>query len=220
MTLRLHSHPLSSFCWKVLIALYENDTPFEPVLVDLGDPAFRTAFLRISPRGKMPVLEDDGRIVLETSVIIEYLDGRYPGPVRLIPEDFDAALACRTADRLYDLYVQGPLEKVVFDTFRPDGAHDAHGVADAFSQLNDVYAQLDRELAGRTWAIGDAFSMADCAAFPALFYADQIAPVAAHANVQAYLDRLMTRPSVKRVIDGARPYFRNFPFYNPRMDAL
>jgi glutathione S-transferase len=220
MTLRLHYHPLSSFCWKVLIALYENDTPFQPVIVDLGDAATRTAFLEISPRGKMPVLEDDGRIVLETSVIIEYLDGRYPGPVRLIPKDFDAALACRTADRLYDLYVQGPLETVVFDTFRPEGAHDPHGVAEAVGKLKDVYAQLDRDLAGRNWAIGETFSMADCAAFPALFYADQIVPVAEHANVAAYLARLMARPSVRRVIADARPYFRNFPFYSSRMDAL
>jgi glutathione S-transferase len=214
MPLTLHMHPLASYCWKVLIALYENDTPFEARLVDLGDPAAAAAFRALWPTGKMPVLRDEARdrTVAETSIIIEYLQSAYPGPVRFIPADPEAALRVRLLDRVFDLYVQEPMQKIVGDRLRPAGAQDPHGVAHARSQLAMAYDLLDAELAGRTWAAGEVFSLADCAAAPALFYADKVAPLGqAHPILSAYLRRLMVRPSFSRVVDEAQPYFAMFP---------
>ena len=213
MTLTLHMHPLSSYCWKVLIALYENDTPFEAHLVDLGDPEAAAAFKALWPTAKMPLLVDTtlNRTVPETSIIIEYLDVAYPGPVRFIPEDADAALRVRLMDRVFDLYVQEPMQKIVGDRIRPAGAHDPHGVAHARSQLAMAYDLLEAELAGRTWAAGEAFSLADCAAAPGLFYANKVARLSDHPIVSAYLDRLLARPSFQRVLREAEPYFAMFP---------
>lgn len=214
MSLTLHMHPLSSYCWKVLIALYENDTPFEARLVDLGDPQVVAAFKALWPTTKMPLLVDAaaGRTVPETSIIIEYLDMTYPGPVRFIPQDADAALRVRLLDRLFDLYVHHPMQAIVGDRIRPADARDPHGVAHARSQLAMAYDLLETELAGRTWAAGETFSLADCAALPALFYGDKVAPLTqAHPTVRAYLDRLLARPSVVRVLKEAEPYFAMFP---------
>ena len=214
MSLTLHMHPLSSYCWKVLIALYENDTPFEARLVDLGDPQVVAAFRALWPTTKMPLLVDDGagRTVPETSIIIEYLDTAYRGPVRFVPEDPDAALRVRLLDRLFDLYVHHPMQTIVGDRIRPAGAQDPYGVAHARSQLAMAYDLLETELAGRIWAAGEAFSLADCAAAPALFYGDKVAPLTqAHPTVSAYLDRLLARPSVVRVLREAKPYFAMFP---------
>uniref|UniRef100_B0T5Y2 Glutathione S-transferase domain n=1 Tax=Caulobacter sp. (strain K31) TaxID=366602 RepID=B0T5Y2_CAUSK len=214
MSLTLHMHPLASYCWKVLIALYENDTPFEARLVDLGDPAAAAAFKALWPTGKMPLLQDAARdrVVPETSIIIEYLQAAYPGPVRFIPDDPDAALRVRLLDRLFDLYVMTPMQAIVGDRIRPADAKDPYGVASARSQLAMAYGLIEAELAGRTWAAGEAFSLADCAAAPALFYADKVAPLTdAHPNVSAYLDRLLARPSFARVLREAEPYFAMFP---------
>jgi glutathione S-transferase len=214
MALTLHMHPLSSYCWKVLIALYENDTPFEARLVDLGDPEVVAAFKALWPTTKMPLLRDDAadRTVPETSIIIEYLQATHPGPVRLIPQDPDAALRVRLLDRLFDLYVHHPMQTIVADRIRPSGAQDPHGVAHARAQLAMAYDLFEGELAGRTWAAGDALSLADCAAAPALFYANKVAPLtSAHPIVSAYLDRLRARPSMARVLREAEPYFAMFP---------
>jgi len=214
MSLTLHMHPLSSYCWKVLIALYENDTPFEAQVLDLSDPAVVAAFKALWPTTKMPLLCDTARdrTVPETSIIIEYLQAAYPGPVRFIPDDPDAALRTRLMDRLFDLYVMTPMQAIVGDRIRPAGAQDPHGVAQARAQLAMAYDLLETELAGRTWAAGEAFSLADCAAAPALFYANKVAPLTdAHPTVSAYLDRLLARPSVVRVLREAEPYFAMFP---------
>ena len=214
MSLTLHMHPLSSYCWKVLIALYENDTPFEARLVDLSDPQIVAAFRALWPTTKMPLLCDAAadRTVPETSIIIEYLQAAYPGPVRFIPEESDAALRVRLLDRLFDLYVHHPLQTIVGDRIRPVGVQDPYGVAHARSQLAMAYDLLETELAGRTWAAGEAFSLADCAAAPALFYANKVAPLTqAHPVVSAYLDRLRDRPSLVRVLQEAEPYFAMFP---------
>lgn len=213
MSLTLHMHPLASFCWKVLIALYENDTPFEARLVDLGDPVEAAAFKALWPTGKMPLLRDEtrNRTVPETSIIIEYLQAAYPGPVRFMPDAPDAALGVRLLDRLFDLYVQEPMQKIVGDRIRPAGAQDPHGVAYARGQLAMAYDLLEAELAGRTWAAGETFSLADCAAAPALFYADKVAPLSDHPIVSAYLERLKARPSFARVLREAEPYFAMFP---------
>ena len=215
MSLTLHMHPLSSYCWKALIALYENDTPFEARVLDLSDPAVVAAFKALWPTTKMPLLCDTARdrAVPETSIIIEYLQAAYPGPVRFIPDDPDAALRTRLMDRLFDLYVMTPMQAIVGDRIRPaDIAKDPYGVAQARGQLAMAYDLLEAELAGRTWAAGEDFSLADCAAAPALFYANKLAPLGEdHPNVSAYLDRLLTRPSFARVLQEAEPYFAMFP---------
>lgn len=214
MSLTLHYHPLASFCWKVLIALYENGTAFEPLLVDLGDEKSRAAFAKLWPHAKFPVLQDKARdrLVPESTVIIDYLDAHYPGPVRFIPEDRDRALEVRLADRFFDTYLHEPMQKVVTDRIRPSGSHDPYGVAQARETILVSYRMIDEDMRGKEWAAGDAFTLADCAAFPALFYADKVEPlVGNYANVASYLDRLSARASVRRVLDEAGPYFRFFP---------
>jgi glutathione S-transferase len=214
MSLTLHFHPLSSFCWKVLIALYENDTAFTPHPVNLGDEAERAALLKLWPIGKFPVLRDDAtdRTIPETSIIIEYLDNQYPGRTRFIPADPKLALQTRLRDRFYDLYVHLPMQKVVGDRLRPQGSQDPFGVEEAKARIQSCYGMIDRELATRTWAMGEDFGIADCAAAPALFYANKVSPFGnAHRNVAAYLDRLQARPSFARVIKEAEPYFAMFP---------
>lgn len=213
MSLHLYSHPLASFCHKVLIALYENDTPFQAHLVDLGNPDGKADFLELWPVGKMPVLRDEarGRTVPETSVIIEYLQRHHPGPRALLPADEDARLDVRLWDRFFDLYVQTPMQRIVAEELR--GAHekDPRGVADARATLAVAYAMIERQ-AERVWICGDDFTLADCAAAPALFYAAIVAPFPPqHPRLQAYYERLMERASVRRTLAEARPYFPMFP---------
>ena len=214
MSLRLYFHPLSSFCQKALVGLYENDTPFERRIVDLGDETSRAAFLAVWPIGKFPVLRDEGRdrTIPESSIIIEYLHAHYPGPTMLLPDDADGALQVRLWDRFYDQHVNEPMQAVVADRLRPDGRKDPFGVEKAKARLQASYAVIEREMATRTWAAGEAFSMADCAAAPALFYADKVMPFGdAHANMARYFARLRERPSYARARAEAEPYFHLFP---------
>jgi len=214
MPLTLHFHPLSSFCQKALVALYENDTPFEPHIVDLADEASRAALLKLWPIGKFPVLRDDARdrTIPESSIIIEYLAQHYPGRTRLVPADADLARQTRLRDRFYDLYVQEPMQKIVGDRLRPASAKDPHGVEEARARLRTVYGMIEEDMARRTWAMGDTFTMADCAAAPALFYANLVMPFAdTHENTAAYFGRLMERPSFARAVAEAKPYFPLFP---------
>jgi glutathione S-transferase len=214
MSLTLYFHPLSSFCQKVLVALYENGTPFEPQIVDLGDETSRADFKKIWPLGKFPVLRDEAkdRTVPEGSIIIEYLAQHYPGKTRFLPTDPDLAWQTRLRDRFYDLYVNVPMQKVVTDRLRPAGKNDSHGVEEAKTLLQTAYGMIEQEMGTRTWAIGDEFTMADCAAAPALFYANMVIPLGdAHRNVAAYLGRLMERPSFARVIEEAKPYLALIP---------
>jgi glutathione S-transferase len=214
MSLTLHFHPLSSFCWKVLIALYENDTPFTPHSVDLGNEAERAALLKLWPIGKFPVLRDDARdrTIPETSIIIEYLDTHYPGATRFIPADQKLALQTRLRDRFYDLYVHLSMQKIVGDRLRPEGKKDPHGVEEAKARLQSCYGMIDKEVATKPWAMGEAFGLADCAASPALFYANKVMPFGdSNKNLITYFDRLTARPSFARVIKEAEPYFRMFP---------
>ena len=214
MSLKLYFHPLSSFCQKVLVALYENDAPFEPQIVDLGDETASAEFKRIWPIGKFPVLRDDARdkTVPESTVIIEYLDRHYPGRTQFIPGDADRAWQTRLRDRFYDLYVHEPMQKIVGDRLRPEGKKDPHGVEEAKARLRTSYRMIDQAMAMPRWAMGDAFSLADCAAAPALFYANEVMPFGeSHKNVAAYLDRLKARPSYARVLKEAEPYFAMFP---------
>lgn len=215
MTLTLYIHPLASFCHKVLIALYENGTPFDTRIVDFADPGSAAALMDRWPVGKIPVLHDSSidRIVPETSIIIDYLQAHYPGPRQLLPSDGDALLDVRLWDRFYDLYVSQPMQKIVVDRIRPEDSKDAFGVAEAHAALELAYGMIARQMANRTWASGDDFSMADCAALPALFFSSVVRPFGPeHAPVTAYLDRLIERPSVRRTLAEAQPYFELFPY--------
>lgn len=213
MSLTLHMHPLSSYCHKVLIALYENDTPFTPHLVDLGDPEHRAQFKKLWPIAKFPVLHDHarGQTVPESTIIIEYLQQHYPGRVRLLPDDPERALQTRLRDRFYDHYVHEPMQKIVGDRLRPADDKDAFGVAQAKAQLLTSYEILDAQMAHSAWAMGDDFTLADCAAAPALFYADFAVSQDPFKNLAAYRKRLMERPSYARALREAQPYFGNFP---------
>ena len=214
MSLKLYFHPLASFCHKALIAFYEGGIPFEPVVVDLGDAASRAAFQAVLPMAKMPVLRDERRkcTIAESTIVIEYLDAHYPGPTRFVPQDPDRAWQTRMWDRVYDHYVQQPMQKIVTDRVRPAGTSDAWGVEQAKTQLQEAYAMIEREMRSRTWAMGDDFTLADCAAAPALFYASTVVPFAdTQKNLPEYLERLMARPSFARVLAEAEPYFALFP---------
>jgi glutathione S-transferase len=214
MSLKLYYHPLASFCWKTLIALYENDTPFEPHIVDLMDHASAAAFKQIWPIGKFPVLRDEAadRTIPESSIIIEYLGQHYPGRTQLVPADADLARQVRFRDRFYDLYVHEPMQKIVVDKLRPAGKNDPYGVEQARALLQTSLGMIERDMAAKTWAMGEPFTMADCAAAPALFYADKVMPFAeTHGNAAAYLGRLKQRPSFARVLEEAQPYFKMFP---------
>jgi glutathione S-transferase len=214
MSLKLYFHPLSSFCQKALVALYENDTPFEPVIVDLFDAKSSAALKAIWPIGRFPVLRDEAndRTVPESSIIIEYLHQHYPGRTPLVPADADLARQMRLQDRFYDLYVNVPMQKVVTDKLRPPGKNDPHGVEAARALLHTACGMIEREMAAKTWAMGDAFSIADCAAAPALFYANMVTPLGdTYPNASAYLGRLMERPSFARAIKEAQPYFAMVP---------
>lgn len=217
MSLKLYSHPLASFCHKVLIALYENATTFEPVLVDLGDPKSAAAFRAVWPMAKMPVLRDEARdcTVAESTVIIEYLDTYYRGPTRFVPVDPDRAWQTRMWDRFYDHYVQEPMQKIVADRLRPADKPDPFGVEQAKDRLHQAYEVIEQAMASGGWAMGEEFTLVDCAAAPALFYANTVAPFPpGHRNLPAYLDRLMARSSFARVLAEAQPYFSLFPMEN------
>jgi glutathione S-transferase len=214
MALKLYFHPLASFCHKALIVFYENGIPFEPVIVDLADEASRAAFRAVWPMAKMPVLRDDARhrTVAESTIIVEYLDVHYRGTTRVLPDDPDSAWQTRMWDRFYDHYVQEPMQKIVTDRLRPAGRNDDHGVEQAKAQLHQAYGVLEPEMEAKTWMMGEAFTLADCAAAPALFYANTVVPFGEpHRKLSAYLGRLMARPSFARVLGEAEPYFGFFP---------
>ena len=219
MALVLYAHPFSSYCQKVLTALYENETPFEYRLLSFDDPSPLAELKAIWPFGKFPVLLDDDRPVIEASIIIEHLAIHHPGLVRLIPSDPAAALEMRFMDRFFDNYVATPQQKVVFDAMRPADQRDPAGVRDARAMLDTAYSWLDARMADRQWAAGDAFSLADCSAAPQLFYADWTHAIGDRfPHVTAYRQRLNARPSFARCIDEARPYRPNFPLGAPDRD--
>ena len=217
MTIELFAHPFSSYCQKALIAFYENGIPFEFRMLE--DPGVGEEFATLWPIKRFPILREDGRVVMEASVIIGYLQVRHPGPVRLIPDDPDLALQARMLDRVFDNYVMTPQGKFVFDALRPEGARDPHGVEEARRMLDTTYAWLDQHLEGRTWAAGETFTLADCAAAPSLFYADWTHRIPErHRNLTAYRARLLERPSFARAVDEARRFRHYFPLGAPDRD--
>ena len=214
---RLYAHPFSSYCQKVLVALYENGTLFD--YRSLEDAHNGAKLAALWPMKRFPVLVDGQRTVLEASCIIEYLQLHHPGAVRLIPADADAALDVRMLDRFFDNYVSTPQQKVVFDALCAETDRDPHGVRKARAMLETSYAWLDARMATRSWACGDDFSLADCGAAPFLFYADWTHPIDARfARVHAYRSRLLARPSFKRAVDEARPFRPYFPLGAPDRD--
>jgi glutathione S-transferase len=211
MSLTLYYHPLASFCHKVLIALYENGCEFEKRIIDLGNEADGAELQALWPLRKFPVLRDHvrNRNVAETSIIIEYLDHFFPGEDRLIPTDWEHALEVRHWDRIFDNYVQGPMQQIVSD--RISGAHG--DLTSVRATLETSYRMIDSHISSRTWVSGKNFSMADCAAAPALFYASTVQPFPRELqHLRAYLDRLTGRPSFQRVLEEAKPYFSFYPF--------
>lgn len=219
MTLALYAHPFSSYCWKVLIALYESGAPFEYRVVSPETPENGSSLVSLWPLGRFPVLVDDGRVLIESSVIIEYLDMRYPGATPMIPRDQDSALDVRFLDRFFDNYVMTPMQRIVADFMRPPSARDPQTVADAKALLEKAYTWLDSHMSGRDFAAGDQFSLADCAAAPSLFYADWVHPIGEQwGHARAYRRRLLARPSVARAVDEARPYRQFFPPGAPERD--
>ncbi|HEX8262148.1 MAG TPA: glutathione S-transferase family protein [Allosphingosinicella sp.] len=219
--LTLHYHPFSSYCQKVLVALYERGVPFERNIVNLGDPAEKAALERLWPMAKFPVLRDEvaGLTVPESSLIIAYLDRVHPGPP-LVPADPDAALHAGLWDRFLDHYVETPLQKAVGDHFRPETARDPHGVEEAKALLGRAWDMLEERLAdGRPWLTGDEFTIADCGAGPALFYGNIVEPFAGRPQLEAYYARLLARPSFARAVEEARPYRPFFPLPWPESYA-
>lgn len=217
--MKLYAHPFSSYCQKALIALYENGTPFEWGLLSPENELALAEHAALWPLRRMPVLVDAGRTVIESSLIVEYLDLHHPGPVRLLPQDPRDALEVRSLDRCFDNYVMTPMQKIVLDQIRPTEHRDPYGVAEARRLLDTSYAWLEGRLAGRTWAAGDAFGLADCAAAPALFYADWVHPIGAELRaLRAYRQRLLARPSFARAVDEARPFRKFFPPGAPDRD--
>jgi glutathione S-transferase len=215
VSLTLYFHPLSSFCWKALIALYEADVPFAPKVVDLGDPAERAAFAAVWPLAKFPVLRDEARdeTVPESTIIIEYLAERYPAAASLLPANPDRARPIRLLDRLIDSYVHLPFQQVVDERLRPEGQRDPYGVDQSRGKIRRGY-DLIAPMIAEPWARGETFTLADCAALPALYYADYGLSLDGWPPLRAYLDRLKARPSVARVLTEAEPFFQYFPLAN------
>jgi glutathione S-transferase len=218
MSLTLYQHPLASFCQKVLVAFYESGVPFKSRVINLGDAADRAALAALWPLTKFPLLHDEssGQAWPESSVIVELLATRFEAAAPLLPADPQAALEARLWDRVFDNYVQLPMQKVVADSFRAEGQKDAAGVAEAHALLLQSYALIEQHLArgAGPWITGPVFTLADCAAMPALFYATSIEPLpAATHHLAGYFQRLLQRPSVQRTLAEARPFFAMYPFH-------
>jgi glutathione S-transferase len=219
MGLALYAHPFSSYCQKVLIALYENATPFSLRMLTFDDIDTAREFEALWPIKRMPLLVDDRRPVAEASIIIEHLALHHAGPVRLLPDDPKAALDVRFMDRFFDNYVMTPMQRIVSDYIRAPEKRDEQAVAEARAHLDTAYRWLDRRMADREWAVADGFSLADCAAAPALFYADWTHPLGdAFSHVRSYRRRLLARPSFARAVNEARPYRPLFPPGAPDRD--
>ena len=219
MSLLLYGHPFSSYTQKALVALYENGTPFDFHCLGPDEAENTAEWLRRWPLRKLPLLIDGKRDLVEASIIIEYLHLTHPGPVRLLPDDPMEALTVRFLDRFFDLHVMNAAQYAVDGALTGDPVKREDGLALAIEKLERAYAWLDGHMAGRTWAADEAFTMADCAAAPFLFYADWTHPISdAYRHVRAYRARLLSRPSFARAVDEARPYRHLFPLGAPDRD--
>jgi glutathione S-transferase len=219
MSLILYGHPFSSYTQKVLVALYENSTPFEFLCLGQETPQHSVEWLRRWPLRKFPLLVDGERSVAETSIIIEYLQLAHPGPVRLLPVDPMAALEVRFLDRFFDLHVMSPVQHAVGGALTGDPVKRQEGLAFAVEKLEGAYAWLEGRLAGKAWATGEDFTLADCAAAPSLFYADWTHRISeAFPLLRGYRARLLARPSFARAVEEARYFRPYFPLGAPDRD--
>ena len=219
MSLQLFAHPFSSYCWKVLIALWENELPFTYRTLGPEHPENGAEWARRWPMRKMPVLLDGEHLIVETTAIIEHLQLIRGGPVRLIPDPGARAIEVRMMDRIFDNYVMTPMIKLVSDAMRSPEMRDTQGCAEARQTLATIYGWLDERLADRAWAAGEEFSLADCAGAPLLFYADWVHPIPEGLQaLRSYRARLLSRPSVARAVEEARPYRQSFPLGAPDRD--
>lgn len=218
VTLQLYAHPFSSYCQKVLIALWADGTAFEYRMLDDEHPEHMGELKRRWPFAQFPLLVDDGETVVETTPIIEHLQAKHPGAVRWIP-DGELGRRVRFLDRFFDLYVMNNMSRAVFDALRAEGKRDPYGVELAMAQLRTAYDWLEANLGDGPWAAGDAFTLADCAAAPSLFYADWVEAIGpARPKLSAYRARLLAHPVVARAVDEARPYRHYFPLGAPDRD--
>ena len=215
MTIKLYGHPFAAFVWKPLIAAYERGVPFEFCMIDAEHPDHCARIAELSPTGQFPALTDGAREVTQSNAVIEYLD-RFGDAAPMIPGDADAALASRMLAAIFDSYVAEPMQQIVAEALRPHGQRDPQRVNEAKAKLDKAYAWLSGRT-GNGWANGGGFSIADCTAAPALFYADWVRPLPA-GPLKAYRARLLARPSVARVVDEARPYRPLFPLGAPDRD--
>lgn len=218
MSLEYFGHPFSSYTWKVLIALWADGTDFNYRMVDPDHPENMEELRRHSPYGMFPLLIDDGRPVFESSTIIEHLQAHHPGPNRWIP-DGEQGRRVRFLDRFFDLYVMGNMQKAGNDILRPEGCRDPYGADKARKDLHTAYDWLEANLGDGPWAIGEEFTLADCASAPSLFYADWIEEIGPQRpRLAAYRARLLEHPIVARAVDEARPYRKFFPMGAPDRD--
>ncbi len=217
MSLVLYGHPFSSYTWKVLIPLYADGTEFEFRQVPENEENY-AELKRIWPAGKFPLLLDDGEPVIETTPIIEHLQAYYPGPNVWIP-DGELGRRVRFLDRFFDLYVQGNMQPAVNHALRPEGMGDAYGAEQGRQNLRIAYDWLEANLPESSWAAGESFTLADCAAAPALFYADWVDGIGEERpRLKSYRARLLAHPSVARCVEEARPYRKYFPLGAPDRD--
>ncbi len=217
MSLTLYAHPFSSYCQKVLIALWEKEIVF--AYRHLEEPGATRELETLWPLARFPLLVDDGRTVVESSIIIEHLDRHHAGPIRLLPDDDDFGLEVRFMDRFFDLYVMTAMQKPVFEALRAESDRKEEVLQEAHRALETAYGWLETRLSGRTWAAGNGFTMADCAAAPSLFYADWIHPISPDFPIlRDYRRRLLARPSFARAVEEARPYRSYFPLGAPDRD--
>ncbi|MGH6729455.1 MAG: glutathione S-transferase family protein [Sphingomicrobium sp.] len=218
MSLQFFGHPFSSYTQKVLIALWADETPFEYRVIDPEHPENMEELKRHWPFGQFPLLLDNGRPFAESTPIIEHLQAEHGGIHRWIP-DGDIGRKVRFLDRFFDLYIMGNMQVPVLNAIRPEGSRDSFGVEKARSQLNLAYDWLEANLGDGPWAVGEEFTLADCAAAPSLFYADWVEEIGPkRLRLGEYRARLLAHPIVTRAVDEARPYRAFFPLGAPDRD--
>ncbi len=207
--MKFYYHPISSYCQKVLVAMYEKGVEFEPHIVSLMDPEMRAQYRDIYPMGKVPLLVvDDDHLIPESSIIIEYLDS--VADPELIVGDAEQRRKIRFKDRMFDLYLNDSVSTLLFQGMKPDPERDQERIDTSKFRIETMYGFMEQEFGNQPYANGEEFSMADCAAMPALFYAQRTAPFDAYENISAYWNRLASRPSIRRVISEAEPHVRAF----------
>jgi glutathione S-transferase len=215
--LELYGHPFSSYTWKALIPLYAEVTEFQFRQVPENQENY-FELKRVWPFGKFPVLVDNGEVIAEATCIIEHLQANYPAGNDWIP-DGEIGRRVRFLDRFFDLYVQGNMQPSVNNALREEGQRDPYGAEQGLKNLRTAYDWLEANLPDGGWAAGETFTLADCAAAPALFYADWVDEIGdGRPKLKAYRARLLAHPQVARVVDEARPYRPYFPLGAPDRD--